>query len=150
MDLSNLKPAKGSINKNSKRVGRGQGSGKGGRITKTDIKSYLENSQNSEKVTLDESSGRDEERVPMSRMRSTIAKRLLTVSQETAMLTTFNEVDMTAVMDLRKKYKESFEQNHNVKLGFMGFFVKSVISALKIFPAVNGEIEGNERNISYE
>ena len=121
-----------------------KGSGKGGRITKTDIKSYLENSQNSEKVTLDESSGRDEERVPMSRMRSTIAKRLLTVSQETAMLTTFNEVDMKPIKDLRNEYGDEFKLNHGLKLGFMGFFVAASINALKKFPIANASIDGND------
>ena len=73
-----------------------------------------------------------------------IAERLKEAQNTAAMLSTFNEVDMTTVINLRKKYKESFEKNHNVKLGFMGFFVMSVISALKSFPAVNGEIDGND------
>ena len=85
------------------------GSGKGGRITKTDIKSYLDNSQSPDKIISNESSNREEERVPMSRMRSTIARRLLSVSQETAMLTTFNEVDMKPIKDLRNEYGDEFK-----------------------------------------
>ncbi|HWA50989.1 MAG TPA: 2-oxoglutarate dehydrogenase complex dihydrolipoyllysine-residue succinyltransferase [Dongiaceae bacterium] len=85
-----------------------------------------------------------EERVPMSRLRRRIAERLKQAQNTAAMLTTFNEVDMGAVMALREQYKDSFEKRHKVKLGFMGFFVKAAIQALKEIPAVNGEIDGND------
>jgi 2-oxoglutarate dehydrogenase E2 component (dihydrolipoamide succinyltransferase) len=85
-----------------------------------------------------------EERVPMTRLRRRIAERLKQAQNTAAMLTTFNEVDMGAVMALRDQYKESFEKRHKVKLGFMGFFVKAAIQALKEIPAVNGEIDGND------
>jgi 2-oxoglutarate dehydrogenase E2 component (dihydrolipoamide succinyltransferase) len=86
----------------------------------------------------------NEERVPMSRLRRRIAERLKQAQNNAAMLTTFNEVDMGAVMSLRDKYKEGFEKRHKVKLGFMGFFVRACIQALKEIPAVNGEIDGND------
>lgn len=84
------------------------------------------------------------ERIKMSRRRQTIAKRLVEVQHESAMLTTFNEVDMTAVMNLRSKRKENFVKKHDVKLGFMSFFTKAVVGALKEFPLINAEIQGNE------
>lgn len=127
------------------------GTGKDGRISKADIKNYLENSKkisenNTEKniEKIDNFSGRDEERVTMSRMRSTIAKRLLSVTQETAMLTTFNEVDLKPIKDLRTKYGEDFYAEHGVKLGFMGFFVLAAVQALKKFPVVNASIDGSD------
>jgi 2-oxoglutarate dehydrogenase E2 component (dihydrolipoamide succinyltransferase) len=85
-----------------------------------------------------------EERVPMSRLRRRIAERLKQAQNNAAMLTTFNEVDMGAVMSLREKYKDNFEKRHKVKLGFMGFFVKACLQALKEIPAVNGEIDGTD------
>jgi 2-oxoglutarate dehydrogenase E2 component (dihydrolipoamide succinyltransferase) len=88
--------------------------------------------------------GENEERVPMTRLRRRIAERLKQAQNNAAMLTTFNEVDMGAVMGLREKYKESFEKRHKVKLGFMGFFVRAAIQALKEVPAVNGEVDGND------
>jgi 2-oxoglutarate dehydrogenase E2 component (dihydrolipoamide succinyltransferase) len=99
---------------------------------------------NESEVRPVEDSTREEERVPMSRMRSTIAKRLLSVTQETAMLTTFNEVDMQPIKDLRNEYGEDFKQNHGLKLGFMGFFVAASIIALKKYPIANASIDGNE------
>ena len=127
------------------------GTGKDGRISKADIKNYLENSKkisenNTEKniEKIENFSGRDEERVPMSRMRSTIAKRLLSVTQETAMLTTFNEVDMKPIKDLREKYGTEFLSEHGLKLGFMGFFVAASINALKKFPVANASIDGDD------
>ena len=127
------------------------GTGKDGRISKADIKNYLENSKkisenNTEKniEKIDNFSGRDEERVTMSRMRSTIAKRLLSVTQETAMLTTFNEVDMKPIKDLREKYGTEFLYEHGLKLGFMGFFVAASINALKKFPVANASIDGDD------
>ncbi len=88
--------------------------------------------------------GRTEQRVPMTRLRQRIAERLVQAKTEQAMLTTFNEVDMTAVNELRARYKDSFEKKHGVKLGFMGFFVKAVIEGLKRFPMVNASIEGTD------
>jgi len=127
------------------------GTGKDGRISKADIKNYLENSTKKSKGNIEKNiekvdnfSGRDEERVPMSRMRSTIAKRLLSVTQETAMLTTFNEVDMKPIKDLREKYGSEFLSEHGLKLGFMGFFVAASINALKKFPVANASIDGND------
>ncbi len=89
-------------------------------------------------------SNRMEERVPMNRIRKTIAKRLHSATQNTAMLTTFNEVDMSAVIDARAEFQEKFEKIHGVRLGFMSYFVKAAIVALKEFPAVNAEIQGDE------
>ena len=97
--------------------------------------------------TAGDGAHRQEETVPMSLIRRRIAARLVEAQQTAALLTTFNEVDMTAVMELRKKYKDEFLQKHGVKLGFMSFFVKAVVEALKAFPAVNAEIRGN--NIIY-
>jgi 2-oxoglutarate dehydrogenase E2 component (dihydrolipoamide succinyltransferase) len=130
------------------------GSGKDGRITKADIVNHLEqpdkavtNNKVSRSISANiatQGSDRHEERVPMSRLRSTIAKRLLSVKQETAMLTTFNEVDLKPIKDLRKKFGEEFKAEHGVKLGFMGFFVLAAVQALKKFPVVNASIEGND------
>ena len=125
-------------------------SGKGGRVTKADVVNHLSESsskapQKKEVIGIQPSqTGRDEERVPMSRLRATIAKRLLSVKQETAMLTTFNEVDMQPIKDLRVKYGKEFEEEHGVKLGFMGFFVLASVQALKKFPLVNASIDGND------
>ena len=125
-------------------------SGKGGRVTKADVVNHLSESsskapQKKEVIGIQPSqTGRDEERVPMSRLRATIAKRLLSVKQETAMLTTFNEVDMQPIKDLRAKYGKEFEAEHGVKLGFMGFFVLASVQALKKFPLVNASIDGND------
>ncbi len=110
-----------------------QGSGKGGRITTGDVSRYLGGG-----------GSRLEKRVPMTRLRQTIAKRLIDVQQTTAMLTTFNEVDMKPVMELRSTYKDQFEKVHGVKLGFMSFFVKAVTEALKRFPSVNASIDGTD------
>jgi 2-oxoglutarate dehydrogenase E2 component (dihydrolipoamide succinyltransferase) len=125
-------------------------SGKGGRVTKADVVNHLSESsskapQKKEVIGIQPSqTGRDEERVPMSRLRATIAKRLLSVKQETAMLTTFNDVDMQPIKDLRAKYGKEFEEEHGVKLGFMGFFVLASVQALKKFPLVNASIDGND------
>lgn len=134
------------------------GSGKDGRITKADVVNHLDESieGKTETKTMKEihspasvsavasSADRLEERVPMSRLRSTIANRLLSVKQETAMLTTFNEVDLKPIKDLRSKYGEDFFAEHGVKLGFMGFFVLAAVQALKKFPVVNASIDGSD------
>ncbi len=111
------------------------GSGKGGRITKDDL------GQNAGALPT---GARSEQRVPMSRLRARIAERLVESQQTAAILTTFNEINMAPVMDLRKKYKDEFEKKHGVRLGFMSFYVKAVVEALKRFPAVNASIDGND------
>ncbi len=93
---------------------------------------------------MSDASGRTEERVPMTRLRQRIAERLLSVKQETAMLTTFNEVNLQAVTDLRKQYKDQFEKQHGTRLGFMSFFTNAAVEALKRFPDVNASIDGND------
>ena len=123
-----------------------QGSGKDGRITKADVISHvekdpvIEESVKKTNVDLD----RETKRVPMTRLRSTIAKRLVEVQQETAMLTTFNEVDMKPIKDIRSKYGDDFLKEHGVKLGFMGFFVAASVNALEKFPQVNASIDGTD------
>ena len=142
-----------------------EGTGKGGRITKEDVTKHLKTASQSEapqtkaapadSVTAPQASASDaaygpsgeriEKRVPMTRMRSRIAERLLEATQQTAMLTTFNEVNMAPLMKLRSQYKESFEKAHNgTRLGFMGFFVKACCEALKRYPAVNASIDGSD------
>ena len=123
-------------------------SGKDERITKADVINHLESdkkeSRNISNEKIVSNSDRLEKRVPMSRLRSTIAKRLVSVKQNTAMLTTFNEVDMLPIKELRSKYGAEFEKEHEVKLGFMGFFVIAVVQALKKFPVVNASIDGDD------
>ena len=128
--------------------------GKDGRVTKADLINHLNNKPEDKKILEPQASvvkndisftdSRDEKRVPMSRLRATIANRLLTVKQETAMLTTFNEVDMLPIKELRSKYGAEFEKQHGVKLGFMGFFVIAAIQALKKFPLVNASIDKSD------
>ncbi|MEY4718396.1 MAG: 2-oxoglutarate dehydrogenase complex dihydrolipoyllysine-residue succinyltransferase [Pseudomonadota bacterium] len=142
------------------------GTGKHGRILKSDVMDYLDTQQPREMTTSPDqpskpsepyhapkqvplsatavASLRPEQRVPMTRLRAKIAERLLHAQQNAAMLTTFNEVDLKAVIDLRNHYKERFESKHNIKLGFMSFFVKASIEALKRFPAINASIDGND------
>ena len=118
--------------------------GKDGRITKGDVLESLKNQDKSETITTSEKNSFDEERVPMSRLRRVVAKRLKEAQNSAAMLTTFNEVDMSSVMSLRSEYKDTFEKEHKIRLGFMGMFVKASIAALKAFPAVNAEIDGDD------
>ncbi|WP_347986976.1 2-oxoglutarate dehydrogenase complex dihydrolipoyllysine-residue succinyltransferase [Methylomonas sp. AM2-LC] len=133
------------------------GSGKHGRILKTDIEQFLQEQPAAipENVAASVSPHtplsananailRPEQRVPMTRLRAKIAERLLQAQQNAAMLTTFNEVNLKAVMDLRNQYKDRFEEKHSIKLGFMSFFVKAAIEALKRFPAINASIDGND------
>lgn len=131
------------------------GTGKDGRITKSDVMSYLK-THSDENVTPGDPApdiapgattgapARTEERVPMTRLRAKIAERMVDAQHSAAMLTTFNEVDLTKVMSLRSRYKESFEKEHGVKLGFMSFFAKAAVDALKKFPVVNASVEGND------
>ena len=118
------------------------------RITKADVINHLESknksTENEDSKSSIPSSFRPEKRVPMTRLRNTIAKRLVTVQQETAMLTTFNEVDMLPIKELRSKYGQEFEKQHGIKLGFMGFFVIAAVQALKKFPIVNASIDGSD------
>jgi 2-oxoglutarate dehydrogenase E2 component (dihydrolipoamide succinyltransferase) len=116
------------------------GTGKAGRITKEDVASALNAPAAS---PIASSNGRLEERVPMSRLRAKVAERLLHASQSTAMLTTFNEVNMAPVMEIRNRYKQEFEKAHEgVRLGFMSFFVRACTEALKRYPAVNASLDG--------
>jgi len=131
------------------------GTGKDGRITKSDVMSFLK-ADTSGNVTpgdptpavLDEGAAvvleRNEQRVPMTRLRARIAERLVDAQRTAAMLTTFNEVDLTEVMALRARYRESFEKEHGVRLGYMSFFAKAATEALKRFPVVNASIEGTD------
>src|SRR5436190_3942703 len=132
------------------------GSGKDGRVTKGDMMAAIERAassptpvpQTAASVALRAPSPPDdasrEERVKMTRLRQTIARRLKEAQNTAAMLTTFNEVDMSAVMHMRAQYKDHFEKRHGVKLGFMGFFAKACVAALKEIPAVNAEIDGTD------
>ncbi len=124
------------------------GGGKEGRITKGDALAAVKARASAPPPLVAATPAREiharEERVRMTRLRQTIARRLKEAQQTAAMLTTFNEVDMSAVMDLRSQYKESFEKRHGVMLGFMGFFVKACIAALKEVPVVNAEIDGQD------
>ena len=122
------------------------GSGKEGRITKEDVVSFITTKR--EQVVQPISAGaREEQRVPMSRLRVKVAERLVQAQHQAAMLTTFNEVNLKAVMDIRAQYKDLFEKKHGVKLGFMSFFTKAVVESLKRFPVVNASID--EQDIIY-
>ncbi|WP_203310653.1 2-oxoglutarate dehydrogenase complex dihydrolipoyllysine-residue succinyltransferase [Sphingomonas beigongshangi] len=128
-----------------------QGTGKDGRLTKEDVAAAASAKPAAASAPAAQSapapsttSGRKEERVKMTRLRQTIAKRLKEAQNTAAMLTTFNDVDMTAVIEARAKYKDLFEKKHGVRLGFMGFFVKAATMALKDIPSVNASIEGDE------
>ena len=129
-----------------------KGSGKNGRITKEDVEQYLKGGSApvapakaaAEEAPAVASGERSEKRVPMTRLRKTIANRLLEAKNSTAMLTTFNEVNMKPIMDLRKQYQDSFEKRHGIRLGFMSFYVKAVTEALKRYPEVNASIDGDD------
>jgi 2-oxoglutarate dehydrogenase E2 component (dihydrolipoamide succinyltransferase) len=126
-----------------------KGTGKGGRVTKEDVEKSLQApaaqpAASSEAAPVVALGNRTEKRVPMTRLRKTIATRLLDAKNNTAMLTTFNEVNMKPIMDLRKQYQESFEKRHGIRLGFMSFYVKAVTEALKRFPEVNASIDGDD------
>ena len=130
-----------------------EGTGKDGRITKEDVVNHLnppvkgdsDDKQLTTSIVSQDAGNRVEERVPMSRLRATVAKRLLQATQTTAMLTTFNEVNMAPIMEIRNKYREDFEKTHNgVRLGFMSFFVRATVEALKRYPAVNASLDGDD------
>ncbi|MCX7207244.1 MAG: 2-oxoglutarate dehydrogenase complex dihydrolipoyllysine-residue succinyltransferase [Proteobacteria bacterium] len=124
------------------------GTGRGGRVLKEDVQNHLAKpaaapAPASAAVSVPQGD-RAEQRVPMSRLRARVAERLLESQQTNAILTTFNEINMKPLMDLRNKYKDKFEKDHGVKLGFMGFFVKAAVHALKKFPIVNASVDGND------
>ncbi|HLW04966.1 MAG TPA: 2-oxoglutarate dehydrogenase complex dihydrolipoyllysine-residue succinyltransferase [Azoarcus sp.] len=126
-----------------------EGTGRGGRVTKQDAQAASAPTQTSKtetpaRVTEQNAAHRSEERVPMTRLRARIAERLLQSKNENAILTTFNEVNLGPVIEMRKKYGERFEKTHGVRLGFMGFFVKAVVAALKKFPIINASVDGND------
>ncbi|TKB44384.1 2-oxoglutarate dehydrogenase complex dihydrolipoyllysine-residue succinyltransferase [Thalassotalea mangrovi] len=132
-----------------------KGTGKGGRISKEDVEAHLAKAKAPAKASAAKASEsaapvtaiqgeRSQKRVPMTRLRKTIANRLLEAKNSTAMLTTFNEVNMKPIMDLRKQYKDVFEERHGARLGFMSFYVKAVTEALKRFPSVNASIDGDD------
>ena len=165
-DIPPLSPSvRRLVNENSIDPSAVKGSGKGGRLTKTDILEHLDKKnivdnlppkeipttpvvkQDLPQITKSTSAilgHRPEQRVAMTRLRAKIAERLLQAQQNAAMLTTFNEVNMQNIIDLRNQYKTRFEQKHNVKLGFMSFFVKASIEALKRFPGINASIDNND------
>lgn len=132
-----------------------KGSGVGGRISREDVTQHLEQqktaspkavlaaaeAKNADRALL---THRSEKRVPMSRLRKRIAERLLEAKNNTAMLTTFNEINMKPIMDLRKQYGEAFEKRHGVRLGFMSFYLKAVVEALKRFPEINASLDGED------
>ena len=131
------------------------GTGKDGRITKADVLAFLKSDGSSDVTPGDPAPAivdggdvagleRSEQRVPMTRLRARIAERLIDAQQSAAMLTTFNEVDLTKVMSLRSRYRDSFEKKHGVRLGLMSFFAKAVAESLKKFPVVNASIEGTD------
>ena len=132
-----------------------KGTGRGGRITKGDVEKVITDKAQKranqpapqQPATLDVPGApgeREERRVPMTRLRKRIAERLVSAQQDSAMLTTFNEVNMKPIMDMRKHYQPEFEKAHNVRLGFMGFFTRACVEALKRFPAVNASIDGED------
>ncbi|SLM63825.1 MULTISPECIES: 2-oxoglutarate dehydrogenase complex dihydrolipoyllysine-residue succinyltransferase [Dickeya] len=127
-----------------------KGSGVGGRITREDVEKHLASQKKAPAVAPDVVASapvlasRSEKRVPMTRLRKRVAERLLEAKNSTAMLTTFNEVNMQPIMDLRKQYGEAFEKRHGVRLGFMSFYIKAVVEALKRYPEVNASIDGED------
>jgi len=171
VELEGLSPAvRRLVAENNLDIGRIPGSGRDGRVTKADVLAYLSHPAPAAVATAatpaavakaapavaepvapgappsipPDTRGRLEQRVPMTRLRARIAERLVEAQQTAALLTTFNEIDMKPVMDLRARYRDKFEKQFGVRLGIMSFFVKAVIEALKRFPAVNGSIDGND------
>lgn len=129
-----------------------KGSGVGGRLTREDVEKHIAGRQSAAPAPAAAQAeteapalgNRSEKRVPMTRLRKRVAERLLEAKNSTAMLTTFNEVNMQPVMDLRKQYGEAFEKRHGIRLGFMSFYIKAVLEALKRFPEVNASIDGED------
>jgi 2-oxoglutarate dehydrogenase E2 component (dihydrolipoamide succinyltransferase) len=130
-----------------------KGTGVGGRLTREDVEKHLAKAPAQSEAKAPEAApvaapaplaGRSEKRVPMTRLRKRVAERLLEAKNSTAMLTTFNEVNMKPIMDLRKQYGDAFEKRHGIRLGFMSFYVKAVVEALKRYPEVNASIDGED------
>ena len=123
-----------------------KGTGVGGRLTKEDVEKHIKSASAAAPAAAPAPAmgARDQKRVPMTRLRKTIANRLLQATNDTAMLTTFNEINMKPIMDLRKQYKDVFEERHGCRLGFMSFYVKAVTEALKRFPEINASIDGDD------
>ena len=134
--------AKEMISANNINTSKLKGSGSNGKITKNDIQAYLTGGIDSSAIA-GWGGTREQDKQKMSMLRRKVAQRLVAVKNETAMLTTFNEVDMKPIMDLRNKFKDKFKETHGVSLGFMSFFTKAVTEALRQFPAVNGMIDGD-------
>lgn len=161
-DAPTMPAARRIATENNVNLGDVAGTGKGGRVTKGDVITHLEGGAAPQAAKAPEKpavkapevrmpvvgkgpgAGRAERREPMSMLRRRVAERLIHAQSTAAILTTFNEVDMTGVMNLRKQYKDSFKEKHGVGLGFMSFFVKAAIEALHQFPQINGWIDGNE------
>jgi len=130
-------------------VAQVSGTGKGGRVTKENVLAAVQSQKAGGETSVSSANMsatgvRTDKRVPMTRIRTRIAERLLDVTQNTAMLTTFNEINMAPVMEIRSRYKDKFEKKYNARLGFMSFFVKAAVEALKRFPVVNASIDGND------
>ena len=145
-DTANIKVtplAKEMMKDNNVKSSSVSGSGANGRITRSDVEAYITGGVDVSEVMQGWGGTRGSELKKMSMLRRKVAQRLVAVKQETAMLTTFNEIDMSFVMDLRKKYKEAFREKHGVNLGFMSFFTKACTEALRLYPAVNGMIDGD-------
>lgn len=160
-DESTMGPAvRKMISEHGLDASRIRGTGPGGRITKEDVQQWILHKQEEEARKEEPAPSapqqpghaavpavpgeREERRVPMTRLRKRIAERLVDAQQNSAMLTTFNDVNMKPIMDMRSNYKDAFEKTHGVKLGFMGFFVRAVVEALKRYPAVNASIDGDD------
>ena len=141
--------AKKMLAENGVDASKVSGTGKGGRITKADVVGYIAAGVSAGEVMQGWGGTREKSAQKMSMLRRKVAERLVSVKSETAMLTTFNEVDMKPIMDLRKKYKERFKEHHATSLGFMSFFTKACTEALRIYPSVNSMIDGKEM-ISYD
>ena len=141
---------------NNINIGNVHGTGKDGRVTKKDIEMLVENAAPATASDLDSATeimlapqialtaAREDKRVPMTGLRKSISKHLVKAQHESAILTTFNEVNMQSIIDLRQRYKEGFEESHGVKLGFMSFFVKAAVEALKEYPIINASVEGTD------
>jgi 2-oxoglutarate dehydrogenase E2 component (dihydrolipoamide succinyltransferase) len=142
------------LSENDLKAAQVPGTGKDGRLTKEDVVAFIASNREKTGKSVAQSSpapiattpmgAREERRVPMTRLRAKIAERLVEAQHNAAMLTTFNEVNLKAVMDLRAQYKDGFEKKHGVRLGFMSFFTKAVVESLKRFPAVNASIDGQD------
>ncbi len=136
--------AKKLMDENGVAGGKVNGTGKGGRVTKSDVVNYITSGVDASQVGQVWGGSRESDRTKMTALRKKLSERLVSVKQETAMLTTFNEVDMKPIMDLRKKYKDAFAKKHDVNLGFMSFFTKAVTEALRLYPGVNSMIDGTD------